>query len=60
MAIPGAQDIEIDQHEFPVSRFFLQRDVTRQANVLEMTAKLIVTLHHVKCDQDLVDGVPEG
>ena len=34
VAIPGARDIEIDQHEFQVSRFFLQRDITKQANVL--------------------------
>ena len=46
MAIPGAQDIEIDQHEFRISRFFLQRDITTHTNVLELTARLIVTLHH--------------
>ena len=60
VAIPEVQDIEIDQHEIKVSRFFLQRDITKQANLLEMTAKMIVTLHHEKCDKDLVDGVPEG
>ena len=60
LAIPGAQDIEIDQHEYKVSRFFLQRDITKLTNVLELTARLIVTMHHEKCDQDLVDGVPEG
>ena len=59
-AIPGAQDIEIDQHEYKVSRFFLQRDITKLTNVLELTARLIVTMHHERCDQDLVDGVPEG
>ena len=56
----GAQDIEIDQHEYHVSRFFLQRDITMHTNVLELTARLIVTLHHDRCDRDLVDGVPEG
>ena len=35
LAIPGAQDIEIDQHECKVSRFFLQRDITKLTNVLE-------------------------
>ena len=60
MAIPGAQDIEIDQHEYKVSRFFLLRDITKLTNVLELTARLIVTMHHEKCDQNLVDGVPEG
>ena len=60
IAIQGAQDIEIDQHEFTVSRFFLQRDIAKQTNVLEKTAKLIVTLHHERGDRDLVDGVPEG
>ena len=60
LAIPGAQDIEIDQHEYKVSRFFLHRDITKLTNVLELTARLIVTMHHEKCDQDLVDGVPEG
>ena len=59
-AIPGAQDIEIDQHEYQVSRFFLQRDITKLTNVLELTARLIVTMHHERCDRDLVDGVPEG
>ena len=59
-AIPGAQDIEIDQHEYKVSRFFLQRDITKLTNVLELTARLIVTMHHERCDRDLVDGVPEG
>ena len=60
LAIPGAQDIEIDQHEYKVSRFFLLRDITKLTNVLELTARLIVTMHHEKCDQNLVDGVPEG
>ena len=62
LAIPGAQDIEIsiDQHEYKVSRFFLHRDITKLTNVLELTARLIVTMHHEKCDQDLVDGGPEG
>ena len=59
-AIPGAQDIEIDQHDFRISRFFLQRDITKHTNVLELTARLIVTLHHDRCDRNLVDGVPEG
>ena len=59
-AIPGAQDIDIDQHEYKVSRFFLQRDITKLTNVLELTARLIVTMHHERSDQDLVDGVPEG
>ena len=60
LAIPGAQDIEIDQHEYKVSRFFLQRDITKLTNVLELTARLIVTMHHEKSDQNLVDGIPEG
>ena len=60
LAIPGARAIEIDRHEFNVTRFFLQRDVTRHANVLEMTARLIVTLHHASANCDLVEGVPEG
>ena len=59
VAIPAAQDIEIDQHEFKVSRFFLQRDITKQTNILEITARMIVTLHE-RGDKDLVDGVPEG
>ena len=59
-AIPGAQDIEIDQHEYQISQFFLQRDITKLTNVLELTARLIVTMHHERCDRDLVDGVPEG
>ena len=46
LAIPGAQDIEIYQHEYKVSRFFLQRDITKLTNVLELTARLIVTMHH--------------
>ena len=60
VAIPGARAIEIDRREFTVSRFFMQRDVTRHANVLEMTARLIVTLRHSNSDRDLVEGVPEG
>ena len=32
----------------------------RHSNVLETTARLIVTLHHDRPDRDLVDGVPEG
>ena len=46
LAIPGAQDIEIDQHAYQVSRFFLHRDITKLTNVLELTARLIVTMHH--------------
>ena len=60
VAIPGAQDIEIDQHAYQISRFYLQRDITKHTNVLELTARLIVTLHRDRCDRDLVDGVPEG
>ena len=59
-AIPGAQDIEIDQHEYKVSRYFLQRDITKLTNVLELTARLIVTMHHERSNRNLVDGVPEG
>ena len=54
VAIPGAQDIEIDQHEFQISRFFLQKDITKHTNVLELTARLIVTLHHDRCDTEEV------
>ena len=60
VAIPGARAIEIDRHAFEVKRFSLQRNVTRHANVLEMTARLIVSLHHNHPNSDLVEGVPKG
>ena len=59
-AMPGARAIAIDRHAFAVRRFFLTRDITRNANVLEMTARLIVSLHHDCANCNLVSGVPEG
>ena len=64
-AIPGAREIEIGKHEFEVKRFYLERPVTQCSNILERTARLIVTLHHKhgKSDlvkSDLVKDVPSG
>ena len=60
VAIPVARATEIDRHAFDVKRFFLQRDVTRHANVLERSARLIVSLHHACANCNLVEGVPKG
>ena len=59
-AIPGAREIEIGKHEFEVQRFYLERPVTQQSNLLEQTARLVVTLHHRHGQTDLVEGVPSG
>ena len=59
-AIPGAREIEIGRHEFEVKRFYLERPVTQYENILEQTARLIVTLHHRHGKSDLVEGVPSG
>ena len=58
-AIPGARAIEIDRHAFAARRFFLTRDISKNANVLETTARLIVSLHHSCTNCNLVSGVPE-
>ena len=42
-AIPGAREIEIGKHEHEVKRFYLERPVTQYSNILEQTARLIVT-----------------
>ena len=44
-SIPGAREIEIDRHEYSVTRYYLEWPITRHDNVLEQTARLIVTLH---------------
>ena len=59
-SIPGAREIEIDRHEYAVTRYHLERPITSNDNVLEQTARLIVTLHHTHGKTDLVDGVPSG
>ena len=59
-AIPGARQIQIDRHVYAVKRLFLTRDITKNENMLEKTARLTVTLdlHCANCS--LVSGVPEG
>ena len=59
-ALPGAREIEIGKHEFKVDRFYLQRPVTQSTNILEQTARLVVTLHHKHGNENLVEGVPSG
>ena len=59
-AIPGVREIEIGKHEFEVQRFYLERPVTQHSNILEQTARLVVTLHHRHGKSDLVEGVPSG
>ena len=39
---------------------FLTRDITKNENVLEKTARLVVTLHHHCANCNLVNGVLEG
>ena len=59
-AIPGAREIEIGKREYEVQRFYLERPVTQHTNLLEQTARLVVTLHHQHGRTDLVEGVPSG
>ena len=59
-ALPGAREIEIGKHEFAVHRYYLERPVTQSTNILEQTARLVVTLHHKHGMTDLVEGVPSG
>ena len=63
-AIPGACEVKIDQHEFAVKRYYLSRNITSLENVLVLTARLIVTLHHecghcnlVTCGQFTITSV---
>ena len=57
---PGAREIEIDRHEYVVKRYFLERPITKNDNLLEQTARLIVTVHHEHGNKNLVEGVPSG
>ena len=57
-ALPGAREIEIGKHEFAVHRYYLERPVTQSTNILEQTARLVVTLHHKHGTVNLVEGVP--
>ena len=59
-ALPGAREIEIGKHEFTVNRYYLERPVTQSTNILEQTARLVVTLHHRHGTTNMVDGVPSG
>ena len=55
---PGAREIEIDRHEHVVKRYYVERPITKNDNLFEQTARLIVTLlHHEHGTKNLVERV---
>ena len=51
-------EVKIEQHEFAVKRSYMARSLSSLENILILTARLIVTLHHAHGNKNLVKGIP--